>query len=161
MKNRILQRRSKLSALACAALLGLGSTQLGAGPKDEADRAAMAPQEQPPLDIATLAWADAAQAQRLTGQPVLDDQGDRLGTVQEVVRDDDTLELALVIEREGDDTNDSAETVVIPFEDVDLAVQMPREELTELPAYEEDQYQAVAEADTEVAEATPTEDGGE
>lgn len=130
------------------------------------------------IEVSDARWAEASQATRLIGQPVFDQQGERIGEVRNVVRNSGTQQVSLVIERSGGQDlpglteqrsaerlrerqagsgQQQPQLVVLPFNQAKLALQMPQQELAALPAYDEQRYEQVALAETRDSDASAPE----
>lgn len=86
------------------------------------------------------------QSQDLLGQPVLSQTGERLGTIQQIVRDPTTQQLSAVIQSE-----DGQQQVVADMQSLQLeqhaVLSGAQDSLAALPPFQQDQYQVVASAD--------------
>ncbi len=124
--------------------------QDNAGMVDHSDEAAMNDHEQ--------------KARDLVGQPLLDQDGEQVGRIDRVVRDEqDELALVVIEEDAGMLGIGEEQERVVSLDELEIeehASLSQDQDLAQMPEFEEDQYETVAQADDQEAGA-PQEDTAE
>ncbi|RFA27205.1 hypothetical protein CAI21_15265 [Alkalilimnicola ehrlichii] len=155
-------RRTLLAAAVSFALAGAGGYAMAedrAGYDDQAAMEDQAAQDQAMVqedqammeeDTAAIGEMDEQEAEQLIGQDLESQQGETLGQIQGVVRDEQD-QLALVVQEEGGDMlglGGGAERVVpldqVEQTDTGAVLTTPDEDLAQMEEFQEDQYETVA-----------------